>query len=53
MPQSAEISDADMNLLLDRSDLEGKPGARAMPAAGVGYEVVEDQSSHGLLSNVS
>lgn len=52
VPQSGAISDADLELLLDRSDLEGKPGARVLPLAGVGWEVVEDQSSHGLLSAV-
>ena len=52
VPQSAALSEADLELLLDRSDMEGVPGARVLPPKGVGWEVVEDQASHGLLSSI-
>ena len=54
LPQSAVISDADLDAVLDRRDLEGTLPKGAKPPAprGVGYEFVEDNSSKGILSAV-
>lgn len=54
--QSADISDADLDRLMDRSDLEkSAPAARSKPAiakVGPGWEVVDAKDSSALLSGV-
>jgi len=51
LPQSANISDADLDVILDRRDLLGEIPPN--PARGVGWEEVEDRSGMSLLGNVS
>jgi len=54
LPQSDVISDADLERLMDRSDLDGSgpPGRGPPPTRGVGFEVVEDKGGKGLLATV-
>jgi len=54
LPQSGVISDADLEVLLDRRDLTGTlpKGTPAPPARGVGFEIVEDKSKGSILSTV-
>ena len=51
LPQSANISDADLDVILDRRDLLGEIPPN--PERGVGWEDVEDRSGMSLLGNVS
>ena len=54
LPQSGVISDADLEILLDRRDLAGTAprGAPPPPMRGVGFEVIEDKSGKSILSTV-
>jgi ATP-dependent DNA helicase len=54
LPQSGVISDADLECILDRRDLDGTlpRGKAPPPARGVGFEVVEDHSGKSILSTV-
>ena len=54
LPQTGVISDADLEVLLDRRDLDGTlpPGVPPPPTRGVGFEVVEDKSGKSILSTV-
>lgn len=51
MPQSKDISEEDLDLILDRRDLIGK--APPNPPSGPGWEEVEDRSGMSLLGNVN
>ena len=51
LPQSANISDADLDVILDRRDLLGEIPPN--PPRGAGWEEVEDRSGMSLLGNVS
>jgi ATP-dependent DNA helicase len=51
MPQSKDISDEDLDMILDRRDLIGK--APPNPPSGPGWEEVEDRSGMSLLGNVN
>ena len=54
LPQSGVISDADLEVLMDRRDLEGTlpKGQQPPPLRGVGFEVIEDKSGKSILSTV-
>jgi len=54
LPQSGVISDADLEVLMDRRDLDGTwpKGAPPPPARGVGFECVEDKSGKSILSTI-
>ena len=54
LPQSGVVSDADLDILMDRRDLTGTlpPGVPPPPLRGVGFEVVEDKSGKSILSTV-
>lgn len=54
VPQSGPISDADLEVLMDRSDMDGSAlkGAPPPPLRGVGFEVVADQSGKSVLSTM-
>jgi ATP-dependent DNA helicase len=54
LPQSGVVSDADLDIILDRRDLTGTlPKGRAPPPLrGIGFEVVEDHSGKSILSTV-
>ena len=49
--QSADISDADLDMIMDRDDLLGKK--KPNPRTGPGWEEVEDRSGMSLLGNVN
>ena len=50
LAQSADISDTDLDMMMDRSDLQGK---KAMaPVVGPGWEVIAEGGSSNLLSGV-
>lgn len=51
VPQSADITDADLEMIMCRDDLVGK--AKANPRVGPGWEEVEDRSGMSLLGNVN
>lgn len=51
IPQSADISDADLDMIMCRDDLVGK--AKPNPRVGPGWEEVEDRSGMSLLGNVN
>ena len=51
VPQSADISDADLETIMCRDDLLGK--AKPNPRSGPGWEEVEDRSGMSLLGNVN
>ena len=56
--QSREISDADLELLLDRSDLVASsknlpPVASKLPSKGPGWEVVVASGGKGMLSSIT
>ena len=51
LPQSANISDADLDVILDRRDLLGEIPPN--PPRGAGWEEIEDRSGMSLLGNVS
>ena len=51
VPQSADISDADLEMIMCRDDLLGK--AKPNPRSGPGWEEVEDRSGMSLLGNVN
>ena len=51
LPQSADISDEDLDTILDRRDLLGQ--APPNPPTGPGWEEVEDRSGMSLLGNVN
>ena len=51
LPQSTDISDADLDMIMDRRDLLGK--APPNPPVGPGWEEVEDRSGMSLLGNVT
>jgi ATP-dependent DNA helicase len=50
-PQSANISDKDLEIILDRRDLLGEIPPN--PPRGIGFEEIEDRSGMSLLGNVS
>ena len=54
MPQSGVISDADLEILMDRRDLDGTlpKGQGPPPLRGVGFEVIEDKSGKSILSTI-
>ncbi len=54
LPQSGVVSDADLEVILDRRDLDGTlpRGKAPPPLRGVGFEVVEDKSGKSILSTV-
>ena len=49
--QSADITDADLEMIMDRRDLLGEK--KPNPPVGPGWEEVEDRSGMSLLGNVS
>ena len=51
LPQSRNISDADLEMILDRRDLLGEIPPN--PPRGIGWEDIEDRSGMSLLGNVS
>jgi ATP-dependent DNA helicase len=51
VPQSADISDADLEMIMCRDDLLGL--AKPNPRSGPGWEEVEDRSGMSLLGNVN
>jgi ATP-dependent DNA helicase len=51
LPQSADISDKDLDVILDRRDLLGLIPPN--PCSGVGWEDAEDRSGMSLLGNIS
>lgn len=51
LPQSANISDKDLDVILDRRDLLGEIPRN--PSIGVGWEDAEDRSGMSLLGNIS
>jgi ATP-dependent DNA helicase len=51
LPQSANISDKDLEIILDRRDLLGEIPPN--PPRGIGFEEIEDRSGMSLLGNVS
>jgi len=51
IPQSMDITDEDLDVILDRRDLIGK--APPNPPVGPGWEEVEDRSGMSLLGNVN
>ena len=51
MPQSKDISDEDLEKILDRRDLIGEAPPNA--PSGPGWEEVEDRSGMSLLGNVN
>jgi ATP-dependent DNA helicase len=51
LPQSANISEADLDVILDRRDLLGEIPPN--PPRGAGWEEIEDRSGMSLLGNVS
>jgi len=51
LPQSRNISDTDLEMILDRRDLLGEIPPN--PPRGVGWEEIEDRSGMSLLGNVS
>lgn len=52
LAESGDITDALLDRLMDRSDLEGKePKGGRLPPIGVGYEMVEERKG-GLLNNI-
>lgn len=54
LPQSGVISDKELEVIMDRCDLEGTlpKGKAPPPSRGVGFEVVDDRTGKGLLSTV-
>ena len=51
LAQSADISDADLEMIMDRRDLLGQ--TKPIQPVGPGWEEVEDRSGMSLLGNVS
>jgi ATP-dependent DNA helicase len=51
VPQSADISDENLEMIMCRDDLLGK--AKPNPRSGPGWEEVEDRSGMSLLGNVN
>lgn len=54
--QSKDISEKDLNAIMDRSDIDNKPlpeGFKAVASVGPGWEIVEAKDSANLLSGVN